>query len=507
MSLIEGFIRNAKQHPATLAVIDRHSGHRITYRAALLRSLILARKFKPFEPGPTGVMMPNSAGAVLAVVATVMSGRTPVMINYSTGAAQNCRMAQRRLGFRTIVTSRALLERLKCSEVDGMVFLEDLAASVSRLDKLVGVFRASLPADRICRMVHQASPDDTVVVLFTSGSERDPKAVPLTHRNIHANIEGMHAVLEFGPGDRVLGNLPYFHVFGYNTNLWLPLTNAMTIVTYPNPLDFRTICQIVREEQISMVLGTPAFLAGYLQRSEPGDFASVRLLITGADKCPESLRRGFLARHGLALLEGYGATETSPVISVNTPTHNRPGSVGRVLPNLQVRMEHYETGEACPPNTIGKILVKGDSVMTAYFDDFEATALRIRHGWYDTGDMGYMDDDGYLWHVGRLARFLKVGGEMVSLVQVEDVLLRSLPEGTSGAVIEVPDPLRGSRIVAALTAPVDERALRVRMGAELPQIAIPRQFVEVADLPRMPSGKIDYRALTETVTELVQRLH
>ena len=505
MSLVERFVHVAKEHPARLAIIDRHTGHRVTYRAALLRSLILARKFGAFEPGMVGIMIPTSAGGILSVVAAVMSGRTPVMINYSTGAAENCRTAQRRLGFRTIVTSRALLAKIRCPEVDGMVFIEDLAASVSRVSALAAVLRTSLPADRICRSVHVGSPDENVVILFTSGSEHDPKAVPLTHRNLIANIDGMHGVLEYGPGDVILGNLPLFHVFGYNTNLWLPLVNAMTVVTYPNPLEFRTICQIVREERVTMMVGTPAFWSGYLQRSEPGDFETVRLLITGADKGPESIRRGFLEKHGKVLVEGYGTTETSPVISVNSPDRNRPGSVGEVLPNLEVRMEHYETGEPCKANEIGKILVRGDSVMSAYFDDFEATALRIRSGWYDTGDMGFRDADGYLWHVGRLARFLKIGGEMVSLVQVEDVLQRSVPEGVEAAVVEVPDATKGSRIVVATAAHVDERAVRSRMAETLPAIALPRQFVEVAELPKMPSGKIDYRALTEIVRGLVQR--
>jgi len=506
VSLIEMFVRTAKQHSAKLAIIDKTTGHRVTYRAALLRSLILSRKFAAFEPGMIGVMMPTSAGGILAVVAAVMSGRTPVMINFSTGAEQNCRLAQRRLAFRTIITSRALLDRVKCRPVDGMVFIEDLASGVSRLDALRGLLAASRSVETICRSVYKPSPDDNVVILFTSGSERDPKAVPLTHRNLIANIDGMHGVLEFGPDDIILGNLPLFHVFGLNTNLWLPLVNGLTIVTFANPLEFRAISTAVREERVTMVVGTPTFLLGYLQKSEPGDFGRVRLLITGADRCPESLHQGFREKHGIALLEGYGTTETSPVISVNSPEHNRPGSVGRVLPNLQVRMEHYETGEECGRNEIGKILVKGDSVMRAYFDDFEATALRLRHGWYDTGDMGYMDADGYLWHVGRLGRFLKVGGEMVSLVQVEDALQRAVPDGVWCAVLEVPDALRGSRIVAAVTGAIDERAVTARLSAEVPRIGLPRHFVMVPELPKMPSGKIDYRSLTETVRDAVQKL-
>jgi len=503
VSLLDLFVRTAKQHPSKLAIVDRATGARVTYKNALLRSLILSREIDEFEQGFIGVMIPNSAGAILTVVATVMSGRTPVMINYSTGAEQNCRMAQRRLGFRTIITSRALLAKLKCPEVAGMVFIEDLAADIGRVAKVRGLLRSLMPAGRVIASVSRCDPDDPIVILFTSGSEADPKAVPLSHRNLLANVEGMHEVLEYGPKDTILGNLPLFHVFGLNTGCWLPLINAMTIVTVPNPLEFRAVCSAVREEKVTMLVGTPVFLSGYLQKSEPGDFDTVRLLVTGADKCPETLRRGFWDRHRKELLEGYGTTETSPVIAVNSPDHNRPGSVGRVLPNIQVRMEHYETGDTCGVGQIGKILVKGESVIKSYYDDFEATANRVRQGWYDTGDMGYMDQDGYLWHVGRLGRFLKVGGEMVSLVQVEDVLERSLPPGVLGAAVEVPDASRGSRVVAAVTESVDERAVLAAMAGSLPRIALPKAFVVVAELPRMPSGKTDYRALTASVREVL----
>jgi acyl-[acyl-carrier-protein]-phospholipid O-acyltransferase/long-chain-fatty-acid--[acyl-carrier-protein] ligase len=505
MTLHESFVRVAKEDGSKLAIVDRATGQRVTYKAALMRALILARKLDAYGPGFIGVMIPNSAGAILTVIAALMSGRVPVMINYSTGADRNCQLAQRRLGFTTVVTSRKLLEKIKCPVVDGMVFIEDIAASVSTLGKFLGALLAGRSADHICRSIHTAGDDSHAVILFTSGSERTPKVVPLTHRNLLANVEGMHGVLDFGPSDIILGNLPFFHVFGINTGLWLPLVTGGTVVTVPSPLEYRAICTAIREERMTMVIGTPVFLAGYLQKSEPGDFESVRLLVTGADKCPESLRSGFWERHRLALLEGYGTTETSPVISVNSPSHNRPGSVGRVLPNIEVRLEHWETGDPCPVGEIGKILVKGPSVMNGYFDDFEATSTRMHRGWYDTQDMGYMDADGYLWHVGRLARFLKVGGEMVSLPQVEDILQRALPPGVDGVVVEAPDAARGSRVVAVVTEGVDEREVLRQMGGELPKIALPKQFVVVPELPKMPSGKIDYRNLTETVRELVRR--
>jgi acyl-[acyl-carrier-protein]-phospholipid O-acyltransferase / long-chain-fatty-acid--[acyl-carrier-protein] ligase len=505
MTLVESFVRAAKQQGDRPAIVDRATGQRVSYKAALMRALILSRRLEACDPGFIGVMIPNSAGAILTVIAALMSGRIPVMINYSTGAAQNCELAQRRLDLRTIITSRKLLAKLKCPEVDGMVFIEDLAASISAVAKFAGAWRAGQSAERICRSLPAAGDDDHAVVLFTSGSERTPKVVPLTHRNFQANLEGLHGVLDFGPADSILGNLPLFHVFGINTGLWLPLITGATVVTVPSPIEFRAACAAIREERLTMVIGTPVFLAGYLQRSEAGDFDSVRLLITGADKCPEPLRQQFWERHRLTLLEGYGTTETSPVISVNSPSHNRPGSVGRVLPNVEVRLEHWDTGDACPTGTIGKILVKGPSVMNGYFDDFEATSMRLHRGWYDTQDMGYMDADGYLWHVGRLARFLKISGEMVSLPQVEDILQRALPPGVDGVVVEAPDAARGSRVVAVITEGIDEREILRQMSGDLPNIALPKQFVVVPELPKMPSGKIDYRQLTETVRVLVHR--
>ncbi len=504
MRLHESFIRTAKRHEKKTAIIDRATGQRVTYKNALIRALILADKLKASDEGFIGIMVPTSAGCIYAILAVLVSGRTPVMINYSTGAAENCREAQRRLAFRTILTSRALLGRIGCPELDGMVCLEDMAAGVSALDKIRGAFRASMSADRIVGRLPKGDDEQNAVILFTSGSEKQPKAVPLTHANISSNLEAFGHILDFGPDDILLANLPLFHVFGLTVDCWLPLDRGMTIVTYPNPLEFKSICTAVKEEGVTVMVGTPAFLYGYLQKSEPGDFKTVRLMITGADKCAESLRRGWWEKHHVILYEGYGTTETSPVVSVNTPQHNRPGSVGRAIPGVQVRLERYDTGEECAVNEIGKVLVKGPNVMKGYFDDFETTSMHLRNGWYDTGDMGYMDQDGYLWHVGRLRRFLKVGGEMVSLVKVEDTLERLLPSDCECCVVEVPDALRGARIVAAVTQKVDERALLVGMGETLPHIALPKQFVVVPDLPKMSSGKLDFRRITEIVRDMVQ---
>ena len=273
---------------------------------------------------------------------------------------------------------------------------------------------------------------------------------------------------------------------------------------FANPLDYKMVCSIVREEKPTIIVGTPSFLWGYLRKSERDDFASVRLIVSGADKCPETLRKEFLDRHDITLYEGYGATETSPVISTNTPEHNKPGSVGKVLPDVMVRIENYETGKECGIGEVGRILVKGDLVMKGYLDDFEETSMRIRHGWYDTGDMGYLDADGFLWHSGRLKRFVKVGGEMVSLVRVEDILQKCLPENINCSVVEVPDALKGVRIVAAVTGKVDEKKILKQMSEQLPNIALPKQFVVIEELPKMGSGKIDFRTVTDMVHAIMR---
>jgi acyl-[acyl-carrier-protein]-phospholipid O-acyltransferase / long-chain-fatty-acid--[acyl-carrier-protein] ligase len=504
MLLHHHFVKIAKRYGSKLAFIDRTSDKRITYTKALIASLILSDKFRKYEEGFLGIMIPTSAGCALSILGTLMSGRTPVMINYSTGAANNALYAQKKCNFKTIITSKALLEKINCPVIEGMVFIEDIMETISAADKLKAAFKAKLPVSLILRIIHGGQDDDNVVILFTSGSEKDPKAVQLTHRNISSNIESFSKAVSIYDEDVMLANLPFFHVFGLTVNLWTPLYFGMTIVAYANPLDYKTVCTIVREEKPAIVVGTPSFLWGYLRKSEPDDFKSVRLIVSGADKCPDVLRKEFLEKHGITLYEGYGATETSPVISTNSPEHNRPGSVGKVLPEVMVRIENYETGKECGAGETGRILVKGDLVMPGYLDDFEETSMRIRHGWYDTGDMGYLDADGFLWHCGRLKRFVKIGGEMVSLVRVEDILLKCLPENVSCSVVEVPDALKGVRIVAAVTQKVDEKKILKHMSEQLPNIALPKQFVVIEELPKMGSGKIDFRTVTQMVQTIIR---
>ncbi|MCX6555112.1 MAG: AMP-binding protein [Candidatus Aminicenantes bacterium] len=504
MVLHHEFIKIAKQYPDKLAIIDRSTEKNVTYARALIATLILTNRFRKYHDGFIGIMIPTSAGCMLSVLGVLCAGKVPVMINYSTGAANNAEYAQKKCGFRTIIASKALLEKIGCRMVSGMVFIEDIMEEIGAAEKVKALLKSKLPLNILLRAIHQGDSDDNLVILFTSGSEKDPKAVQLTHRNIGSNVMDIAKVLTVTSADIMLANLPLFHVFGHNINFWLPLLFGMTVVSYANPLEYRKICTIVREEKVSLMVGTPSFFSGYLHQSEAGDFASLRVAVAGADKASDSLRAGFIEKHKLELCEGYGTTETSPVVSTNLPDANKPGSVGRVLPSVRVKIVDINSGETLLPGNEGKILVKGDLVMKGYFDDLEETSLRIKDGWYETGDMGLMDEEGYLWHRGRLKRFVKIGGEMVSLVKIETVLLSLLPPGDDCCVVEVPDSLKGARIVAALNKSVNEKKLLKAMAEALPQIALPKQFVILDEFPKMGTGKIDFRTITDLVRQKLQ---
>ena len=493
----------AKKHGSKFAVIDKTTGKNVTYSRALIGALILSSKFRKYDKGFIGIMIPTSAGCALATVGALMSGRIPVMINYSTGAEGNIKYAQKKCNFKTIITSRALLEKICCPVIEGMVMIEDLMAGVTTGDKLKAALKSKLPVNIILKSIHQGDENDTAAILFTSGSEKDPKAVQLTHLNLSSNIENFGAYIKITDSDIMLANLVFFHVFGLTVNLWVSFYYGMTMITYANPLDFQTVSSIARDEKPTIMVGTPSFFWGYLHKSEPGDFKTLRLMVAGADKCPDALRDGYMKKHGVTLLEGYGATETSPVISVNSHEFNRAGSTGKVIPGVQVRLENFETGEPCKTREVGKILVKGDSVMKGYYDDADLTADALVDGWYNTGDMGYFDEDDFLWHAGRFKRFAKIGGEMVSLVKVENTLEKFLPVGVSCCVVEVSNEKKGAAIIATVSIEVNKAEMLRKMGNELPNIALPKHFIVIKELPMMGTGKIDFRSVTRIVQEML----
>lgn len=495
------FIDSARKNPDKLAFIDRSAKREVTYSRALLASLILARRFRKLEKGRIGIMLPTSSAGAMAVIAAVMAGLTPVMINYSTGPARNCRFAQQQCDFSTIITARAVLEKTNCEELPGMVFMEDIMDGLSAWEKLLAAGKSKLPIPLLKRLCGKFDLERPAVILFTSGSEKEPKAVQLTQRNLLSNIDAFCDMMDIYGMDNLLAILPYFHVFGLTIHLWTPMCLGMTSITYGNPLDFKTVARLIREYKPQLVVGTPVFMEGYLRQSKPGDFDSVELAVTGADKCPETLREQFREQHGIDIIEGYGTTETSPVISANPRGGNRPGSIGVPIPGVEVRIEHIDSGEDCNAGETGRILVRGDNVMHGYLNNVEETHLRLKNGWYDTGDLGFLDEDGYLWHKGRLKRFVKIGGEMISLVAVEDALDKVTPEDVECCAVELPDARRGAKIVAITSKAVDDKAVNKQLGESLPNLALPKHYVVIEEFPRMGSGKTDFRGLTEMVSK------
>ncbi|HAM10310.1 MAG TPA: bifunctional acyl-ACP--phospholipid O-acyltransferase/long-chain-fatty-acid--ACP ligase, partial [Bacteroidales bacterium] len=254
----------AKKHAKKFAIIDKTTGKNVTYSRALIGTLILCSKFKKYDKGFIGIMIPTSAGCALATVGALMSGRKPVMINYSTGAEDNAKYAQKKCKFKTIITSRALLEKINCPAIEGMVLIEDIMEGITTVDKLKAALKTKLPVNMILNTIHKGDEHDTAAILFTSGSEKDPKAVQLTHRNIASNIENFGAYVKISESDIILANLVFFHVFGLTVNLWVAFYCGMTMVTYANPLDFQTISTIAREEKPTIMVGTPSFFWGYL---------------------------------------------------------------------------------------------------------------------------------------------------------------------------------------------------------------------------------------------------
>jgi len=508
MLLHHEFVRVAKRFGDKLAFVDRSMQREVTYSRALIGALLAASKFRRYEDGYLGIMLPTSVGCGISILGALMSGKVPVMINYSTGAEGNARYAQHKCGFKTIITARALLEKINCPEVEGMVFIEDLLGQATAAQRLRAAAKSRLPANLLIRSFGAgSSSDDTVIVLFTSGSEKDPKAVQLSHKNIGSNAVASMQAYGCSSEDRMMAILPLFHVFGQTTTFWLPLLAGMTIVTYANPLEFKNVAAIIREERPTLVVGTPYFLMGYLKQASAGDFGSLRLAVAGADKVPAWLRRAYLKEHEVEVFEGYGTTETSPVISANVPGANRPGSIGMPLPGVEVKITGVDSGDELPTGSEGKILVRGDLVMKGYLGDVEETVLRIEGGWYETGDMGVFDPDGYLWHRGRLKRFIKIGGEMVSLVQVETVLQELLPDDIECCAVEIPDAKKGARVGVAITREIDQKETTTSLAKHLSSLALPKHFFVVDELPKMGSGKIDFRKTTDIVISQLEDLH
>ncbi|OAJ71852.1 bifunctional 2-acylglycerophosphoethanolamine acyltransferase/acyl-ACP synthetase [Methylobacillus sp. MM3] len=473
-----------------------------TYGELLTRSLALGRMVEKISaPGETvGVLMPNVSNTVCLVFGMSAMGRVPAMLNYTAGTAgmQNACVAAR---VSTILTSRQFLEAAKLgpqvAALQGvkLIYLEDLREQFSLWDKLWLLGYARWFPTLVAR---PATPDDPAVVLFTSGSEGKPKGVVHSHRGILANIAQIRAVIDFSPSDKFMIALPLFHAFGFTCGAIMPLVTGSKMFLYPSPLHYRIIPEIIYDRGCTVLFGTSTFLSNYARFAHPYDFYKLRYVVAGAEKLNEEVRKTWMEKFGIRILEGYGATECAPVLAVNTPMACRNGTVGPLLPGLEPKLE------AVPGIAQGGLLsVRGPNVMLGYYLYDNPGVLKAPEGgWYSTGDIVDIDADGFVRILGRVKRFAKVAGEMVSLESVEQIANRAAPTGQHAASTQA-DSQRGENILlyttdAALTREALQTAAR-DIGS--PELAVPRKIVVVKELPLLGTGKTDYVKLKQMAEE------
>ncbi|HWP27853.1 MAG TPA: acyl-[ACP]--phospholipid O-acyltransferase [Xanthobacteraceae bacterium] len=496
-TVAEALIEAARRHGfGRVAVEDPVSGP-LTYRKLLIGAAILGRKLMPCAAigQPVGVMLPNANGAAVTIIALMSAGRVPAMINFSAGEA-NIRAACKAAKLDTIVTARAFIQRGKLealvaalSEQVKFVYLEDIRARITLAERLRGVWEAKNP------LVPRRA-DDWAAILFTSGSEGVPKGVVLSHRNMLANAAQAAARIDFGRQDKVFNVLPVFHSFGLTVGLILPLVSGVRIYLYPSPLHYRTVPELIYGVNATILFGTDTFLAGYARAAHPYDFRSLRHILAGAEPVKESTRRIYMEKFGLRILEGYGVTEAAPALALNTPMFNKFGTVGRLLPGMEARLEKVPGIQEG-----GRLLVKGPNVMLGYLRVENPGVLEPPPGgWHDTGDIVSIDEEGFITIKGRAKRFAKIGGEMVSLAAVEALAAELWPEAASASVA-VPDARKGERLIlvtdkAAATRSEFLAFAKARGAAEL---MLPSEIMVVPKMPLLGSGKVDLVAVDKLV--------
>jgi len=434
----------------------------------------------------------------VVILALWRLGKVPAMLNFSSGTPTMLACAEL-AGLKHIITSRAFLERARLNADDfvktgvSLIYLEDVRAGISGSRKFLTLLRHVLTPDSGLRTSHSSS--STAVIVFTSGSEGVPKGVELTHGNILANIRQMLAVTDLTDRDRVFNCLPLFHSFGFTVGMFLPLVRGIYVFLYPSPLHYRMVPSVLYDRDCTVFISTNTFLNGYARKAHPYDFRSLRYLFCAAEKLQEATALAWSQKYGVRILEGYGATECAPCVSVNTPLEPRYGSVGRLLPGMDYELEPVE-GVADG----GRLFLHGPNVMKGYLNaDANAKFLALG-GWYDTGDVVNVDAEGYLHIRGRMKRFAKVSGEMVSLSAVEDALAGAFPQHglrCQVAIITRPDESKGEMLIAVTNEPkltLDE--IRDAIKAKgLTNLSVPREIKVVKEIPKLGAGKVNHREL------------
>jgi acyl-[acyl-carrier-protein]-phospholipid O-acyltransferase/long-chain-fatty-acid--[acyl-carrier-protein] ligase len=497
---------------AFLDAIDLYGRHRpiledirfkeATYGEVLRGALALGRLASRFssEGERVGVLMPNASPTAMLLFGLCAVRRVPAMLNYTAGP-EGMQSALDAATIRVIFTSRTFIERAKLGDkvakLQGaqLIYLEDLRPQFGLLDKLWLI----LLALRFPRAVRRpVKPDDPAVVLFTSGSEGRPKGVVLSHRNVLINVAQARAMVEFSFKDKFLTALPVFHSYGLTAGLITPLVSGARVFLYPSPLHYRLVPEMAYDRECTVLFGTPTFLARYARFAHAYDFFSTRYVLSGAEKLSDQVRQTWMDKFGIRILEGYGVTECAPMIALNTPMANRAGTVGRIVPGLEHKIEPVEGIEK------GGILhVKGDNVMLGYLRAekpgvLEPPSSSFGPGWYSTGDIVEIDEDGFVRIAGRVKRFAKIAGEMISLEVVEQIASAASPN-RAHASTTVASEKRGETIILFTEDPELRREHLAAAARErgLPELAAARQVLHIEKLPRLGSGKADYVQLKE----------
>ncbi len=520
--LQELLIDSARRYWHRFAMADS-LGREINFGKVLVGAMVFRKVIRERCPHERmiGVLLPPTVPTALLNLGISLAGRIPVNLNYTssqdfiTSAVEKCKI-------KTLFTSPKLLERFNFPVQPGMVMLEEVAEGISRTMKLKYLLAARLlPRFVLHRWLvpRDVKLDSLATIIFSSGSTGVPKGVMLSHRNIVANMEGMQQAISVEASDRLLGILPFFHVFGFTVALWLPPLSGFGVVYHANPLEAKTIAELSQKYRVTITIATPTFYWEYVRRCPPDAFKSVRLAIVGAEKMKPELARAFKEHFGIELYEGYGCTELSPVVAVGTAGYegrkerqigSKPGSIGHPIPGVAVRIVDMESYQDLPPGNEGMLLVKSPSVMMGYLDDPDLTRqVILEDGWYITGDIARMDDDGYVTITDRLSRFSKIGGEMVPHILVEDALHRALGiEEPRFAVTSVPDMHKGEKLVVLHTdlgMTVEDLLRRIRQQG-IPALWVPKRenFFLVESLPVLGSGKLDLQLLRELAKRLVE---
>lgn len=496
-SLFEAFLEACKTQGADRKIVTDGDGRIMSYgelcRAAFALSSPIRKMTEPDEN--VGILLPTGVGAVIALLSIHAAGRTPAMLNFSAGV-KTLKAAVATAPLKTVVTARKFVElaglsslMAELSTVVNIVYLEDMREEIGLAGKIRAVIGPLLPK----LFTPRCSPDDTAIILFTSGTEGNPKGVVLSHANILGNIEQIQEHVKLEDGDIFFNPLPTFHCYGLTAGTLWPIFSGFPVVLHPSPLQTKTIAKRIFQTRSTVLFATDTFLQQYMRASADGGLNSLRIAVCGAERVREETRKTAETRFSFEVLEGYGVTECAPVLAANQPGDIRAGTIGKMLPGIESRLEPVEGLEDA-----GRLWVRGPNIMKGYISsDNPGELIPLADGWHDTGDVVSVDSEGYYVIRGRIKRFAKIGGEMVSLTVVENCASALWPDHMHAAAI-VPDKRKGERIILVTDHPDPKRheLLTWAQTHGVPEIAVPKKIISIGSLPVLGTGKLDYLSVT-----------